>query len=87
MKVIGLSSYGALLYSLHKTLDYCLLNQMMLPEYPRQDNEPGLPSVLSLEKGCVWGDEQILSMYQIILRFTNVEQDPIEYPTGLNDEI
>ena len=57
-----------------------------LPEYPRQNNELGLPLQLSLEECCVLTDQQIVSMYQIVLPLTDCQQDHIEYIADLDKE-
>jgi len=58
-----------------------------LPEYPRQNNELGLPLELSLEECCVLADQQIISLYQInlLLNDTN-EQDHLQYLAELDTE-
>ncbi|CAF0839127.1 unnamed protein product [Rotaria sordida] len=57
-----------------------------LPEYPRQNNELGLPLELSREECCVLADQQIISMYEIILPLNNSEQDHLQYLTEIDIE-
>lgn len=57
-----------------------------LPEYPRQNNELGLPLELSLEECCVLSDQQIISLYQIILPIDDTEQDHVQYLSSLENE-
>ena len=46
-----------------------------LPEYPRQNNELGLPLELSCEECCLLSDQKILSLYKIILPIDDCELD------------
>jgi tRNA-splicing endonuclease subunit Sen34 len=57
-----------------------------LPEYPRQNNELGLPLELSLEECCVLFDQQIISLYKIILPLNDTEQDHLQYLAELDTE-
>jgi tRNA-splicing endonuclease subunit Sen34 len=57
-----------------------------LPEYPRQNNELGLPLELSLEECCVLADQQIISLYQILLPLNDNEQDHLQYLAELDSE-
>ncbi|CAF4544498.1 unnamed protein product, partial [Rotaria sp. Silwood1] len=62
----------------------CLIGN--LPEYPRQNNELGLPLELSREECCVLADQQIISMYEIILPFNDSEHDHLQYLNELDNE-
>jgi tRNA-splicing endonuclease subunit Sen34 len=57
-----------------------------LPEYPRQNNELGLPLELSLEECCVLADQQIISLHQIISPLNDNEQDHLQYLAELDIE-
>ena len=57
-----------------------------LPEYPRQNNELGLPLELSLEECCVLAEQQIIFMCQIILPVNDCEQDHLRYLADLDAE-
>jgi tRNA-splicing endonuclease subunit Sen34 len=57
-----------------------------LPEYPRQNNELGLPLELSLEECCVLSDQKIISLYQIITPLNDTEQDHQQYLVELDRE-
>jgi hypothetical protein len=57
-----------------------------LPEYPRQNNELGLPLELSLEEFCVLSDQQIISLYEIIAPLNDTEQDHHQYLAELDQE-
>lgn len=57
-----------------------------LPEYPRQNNELGLPLELSREECCVLADQNIISMYEILLPLNDSEEDYHKYLSELDVE-
>ena len=57
-----------------------------LPEYPRQNNELGLPLQLSFEECCVLADHEILSLYQISAPLQTTDEDYREYLIDLDQE-
>jgi len=57
-----------------------------LPEYPRQNNELGLPLELSIEECCLLATQKIISLYQMILPITDDKQDHVQYLSELDIE-
>ena len=57
-----------------------------LPEYPRQNNDLGVPLQLSLEECCLLADQQIISLYQIVGEFQTTEKDYLQYLADLDQE-
>lgn len=57
-----------------------------LPEYPRQNNELGVPLQLSLEECCLLADHTIISLYEIHGELQTIEQDYHQYLTDLDRE-
>lgn len=57
-----------------------------LPEYPRQNNELGLPLELSLEECCLLSDKKVISLYKIILPLEDTDEDYKTYLNNLENE-
>lgn len=57
-----------------------------LPEYPRQNNELGLPLQLSLEECCLLADQKLLSLYRLSVPLETTEDDYREYLGDLDRE-
>lgn len=57
-----------------------------LPEYPRQNNELGLPLQLSLEECCLLADQNIVSLYRISVPLQTTEDDYRQYLHDLDQE-